>query len=453
MSATRKIVIIGAGLAGLAAAYALRGRGYAVTVLETAEDYGGRVRQLQIDDFCIDLGANLFFESYGTARHLAEEVGAPLRRTPIPLHSGIYRNGRFHGLYGGDGWSSLWKTARTLLSFRLLSPSGLMQVIGFTNRLKARQDDLCFDNHLHMLDLDTEQSAAEFFASDNGTEALDWLLGPGLTGYCFAHPEQIGAAFAMATLWHTGLNGSAWPCVPADGMGAFVDALASASDAEILLSTPARQVLLQDGAVSAVATDAGQIECDTVICATTATTVPEIVEALPRNITDVLRKVTYSKCCRVFFGLEANPFPPDWYAVSLPRQTKSLMVGMSNAAVLAPSTAPAGKALIDGLVIDKQAEELFMLDDEQVQTRVLAEIRRYFPVISGAPLISHVHHWPQAVCLAPGGSMKALHRVHTDLFKYINGLYLAGDYMGIPSLNAALRSGLDAGEQVCKPPS
>ncbi len=443
-SGKRKIVVIGAGLAGLAAACALRRQACDVTVLEASAHPGGRVRQRKVDGFRIDLGANLCFETYGTAKQMAEELGAPLRRSPVPLHSGIYRNGRFHGLYGGDSLDSLWKTARTMLSFRLLSPAGLVRTIRFANQIKARRDDLSFDDHSRMLDLDTGESAAEFFASHIGTEALDWLFGPGLTGYAFAHPEQIGAAFAMATAWHTGLNGDAWPCLPEGGFGAFVDALASACGADLRFSMPARRVILTDGAVAGVATDAGHIECDAVICATTATAALEIIEGLPEEAAAALRTVTYSKCCRVFFGLDSSPFPPDWYAVALPRQTGALIAGMSNATVLAPSTAPAGKVLIDALVIDKQAEELFALNDEQVLARVLAEVRRYFPAMSGAALMTHVHRWPEAMCIAPGGSMTALRGACRGGVSGVEGLYLAGDYLGMPSLNAALRSGLDA---------
>lgn len=64
-------------------------------------------------------------------------------------------------------------------------------------------------DHERMLDLDAGESASEFFDSRIGPEALDWMFRPGLSGYAFAYPEQVGAAFALATLWHAGLNGVA----------------------------------------------------------------------------------------------------------------------------------------------------------------------------------------------------------------------------------------------------
>ena len=444
----QKVIVIGAGMAGLAATHTLRRRGFEVTLLEAAPHPGGRVLQKEIQGFNIALGANLFLETFDTARQMAHELCVPLRRTPVPIHSGIYRNGRFHGLYGGSRPDHLLKTANTFLSFRLLSPKGLWQTIRFARLLRTRANDLSFDDPSGMLDLDTGESAAEFFASNIGTEALDRLFGPGLSGYTFAHPEQVGAAYAMATAWHTGLNGVAWPCLPEGGIGTFVDALVHACGTSLRLSTPVHRIVIEDATVQGVITAAGFMECDAVICATTATTAVEIAPELPPGIAEVLRGVTYSRCCRVFFGVGSSPLPRDWYAVGFPRQAGTFMTGVSNAAVLAPETVPPGQAIIDVLVIDAQADALFALDDETVCERVLSEMRTYFPAISAAPRFSLVHRWGEAMSLAPGGTMTALDRLRRSQYEGLRGLFLAGDYMSVPSANGALRSGLDAAEAV-----
>ena len=444
MSDDPSVLVVGAGLAGLAAAYELGRNGVNAKVLEASARPGGRTRGRMIQGFQVDLGANLFLETYGTARQMADQLGVPLARTPVPVHSGIYRNGRFHGLYGGGGPVSLLKTAKTMLSFQLLSPKGVWQASRLARMLEARKDALDFDDPSRMLDLDTGESAAQFLEAEAGTESLEWLFGPGLSGYTFAHPEQVGAAFAMATLWHNGLNGVAWPCLPKGGMGAFVDALVEACGPCVSLSTPVRRIVLEGQAAMGAVTDAGLVEADAVICATTASTAIEIVPGLPSSLRDTLQQVTYSRCCRVFFGVDSSPLPSDWYAVGIPRQTGSLIVGMSNAAVLAPEVAPEGKVLIDALAIDSQADELFAMSDESIVERVLSEVRTYAPRMSREPTFAHVHRWPEAVCLSPGGSMSALHRMRQEGFGDVKGLFLAGEYMGVPSVNAALKSGLDA---------
>ena len=445
MSRKQKVLVVGAGMAGLGAAYTLRKHGLDVAVFEASPHPGGRIFGEEVDGFHIDIGSNIFMETYGTVRQVAEELGISLKRTPVPIHGGVYHNGKFHGFYGGNRLRDQWKTVQTILSFQLLSPKGVWQALRFLRVLNARSHDLSFDDHSRLLALDTGESAAEFFESNFGTELLEWLIGPNLSCYTFGHPEQVGAAYAMAILWHFSLNGAAWPIRPGGkGGGEFMDALVRACDESLRVSTPVRRIVLEDGVTKGVITEAGFVEADAVICATTATTALKIAPALPSGVSDDLRRVTYSKCCRVFFGVDSSPFPPDWYAVTFPRRTGALMIGMSNSAVLAPESVPAGKALIDALVIERQAEELLALNDEQTGELVLAEIRKYVPAMSEKPLFTRVYRWEEAVCLAPGGMMRALSHMRRQSLRSVKGLFLAGEYMGVPSTNGALRSGINA---------
>ena len=445
MSRPRKVLVVGAGMAGLGAAYTLRKHELDVIVFEASPHPGGRVFGEEVDGFHIDIGSNIFMETYGTVRLLAEELGVSLKRTPVPINGGVYHNGKFHGFYGGNRLRNQWKTAKTVLSFQVLSPQGVWQALRCLRMLNARSHDLSFDDPSRMLDLDAGENAAEFFESTFGPEFLEQVVGPTLSCYAFGYPEQVGVAYAMAILWHFSLNGAAWPIHPGGkGRGEFMDALVHACDESIRISTPVQRIVLDGGVTRGVITEAGFVEADAVICATTATTALNIAPDLPSSISDVLRRVTYSKCCRVFFGVDSSPFPPDWYAVTFPRRTGALMIGMSNSAVLAPESVPAGKALIDALVIDKQAEELLPLNDEQTGERVLAEIRNYVPAMSEEPLFTRVYRWDEAVCLAPGGMMTALSQMRRQSLKNVKGLFLAGEYMGVPSTNGALRSGIDA---------
>ena len=52
-----KILIIGGGPAGCAAAYTLDKKGHDVTLIEASDTVGGRTRQLQIEEFSVGVGA------------------------------------------------------------------------------------------------------------------------------------------------------------------------------------------------------------------------------------------------------------------------------------------------------------------------------------------------------------------------------------------------------------
>ncbi|HEY3251919.1 MAG TPA: FAD-dependent oxidoreductase [Ignavibacteria bacterium] len=84
-----KVVIIGAGFAGLAAAYRLKQKGADVTVLESRNRYGGRVFSFEIDKkekLVIELGAEWVGASHERLIGLCNEFGLKLFNNQFDTH-------------------------------------------------------------------------------------------------------------------------------------------------------------------------------------------------------------------------------------------------------------------------------------------------------------------------------------------------------------------------------
>ncbi|WP_063774341.1 flavin monoamine oxidase family protein [Streptacidiphilus rugosus] len=80
-----RVVVVGAGLAGLTAADGLAARGFAVTVLEARERVGGRTHGLEVaPDQWIDAGAAYLGERHTELLALAADTG--LKTTPTEMH-------------------------------------------------------------------------------------------------------------------------------------------------------------------------------------------------------------------------------------------------------------------------------------------------------------------------------------------------------------------------------
>ena len=76
---TRRVVVIGAGIGGLVAALRLAAEGFAVTLIESAEAPGGKMREVCVDGAKIDAGPTVLTMLWVFEEILAE-VGVALRR-------------------------------------------------------------------------------------------------------------------------------------------------------------------------------------------------------------------------------------------------------------------------------------------------------------------------------------------------------------------------------------
>ena len=91
----KHVLVIGAGFAGLAAAYKLKQEGIRVTVLEARNRVGGRVyshNPLKNKDLVIELGAEWVGMSHERVIELCQEFGLELRNNQFDTHL-IYQGG------------------------------------------------------------------------------------------------------------------------------------------------------------------------------------------------------------------------------------------------------------------------------------------------------------------------------------------------------------------------
>ena len=115
-----RVIVIGAGPAGLTAAYLLAQEGVAVTVLEADDQVGGLSRTVQHHGYRFDIGGHRFFTSFPPVQALWEEVlGSEL--ITVPRLSRIYYGGRFFD-YPLKPLSALiglglWPSLRVLTSY------------------------------------------------------------------------------------------------------------------------------------------------------------------------------------------------------------------------------------------------------------------------------------------------------------------------------------------------
>jgi protoporphyrinogen oxidase len=91
-----KVIVIGGGIAGLAAAWTLRKHGAEVTILEKNEDAGGRCRAFLWHGLYLDRGAGVFIDAEENLIEQAQQLGI---YDTIPRIDVLEKRPRFHVLY------------------------------------------------------------------------------------------------------------------------------------------------------------------------------------------------------------------------------------------------------------------------------------------------------------------------------------------------------------------
>ncbi len=445
------ILVIGAGAAGLAAARTLavsrKDSHCRIRVLEASDKIGGRVFCEEIDGFHVYSGCSVIHESFATTRDLARDLGVELQQSPKEKGGQCYAGGRFWGLYVGGSLKQTLVTLHTMLFSPQHTLAGNLEFMRLYAMLKKRAKDLDFEDHTRMLDLDTGESFAEFANTHSLSRYLKQAGELDLNCFTAGSSDEVGAAYAMALLWLWTLNPETRNYLPRQGIGDFVAPLVDACAGFVDVSTPVDRIILENGEAKGVVTACGEtITADAVICATTASSALRITPDLPGELRAVLERVRYSSCCKIVFALEANILADGSHAGLFLPGSPTFLTMVTNLADMTPDATPRGKTLVHAQVIGEHARELFALDDDEIVRRVTEEMRRFFPAMPEHPLFVRVYRWQEGMCLSPGGLLKDMHDMQLHLHRSVRGLYFAGDYTLLPSLNGAIKSGIQAAQ-------
>ncbi len=444
---TRRVVIVGGGFAGLSAAYTLIKRGVTPLLLEAEDHAGGRGSGERVDGFSLDMGAFVFTSTYDTAFRLCEELGLPLVRSQMKF--GHYRDGRWVTTTPDQ---SLWNFVRHLraaIAMGFLSPSGLRSGFRVMRQIHRQAAYMSFASDSPLAEIDDDESFGEYLERLGVPEKLRVTL-KGPLDMILGDPEPAGQALMRAYIGETMLH-AGQVSMPERGVGSLSEALADACADAIRVSTPVRSIVVADGKATGVVVDGETIEADAVICAVPGTKIPELIPELPAETRRALGAVSYSTGCRVVIGLDHSPLPPGWHGALYPEDADTPL--LLDRAVFLPACAPPGKGLLDLLIGRDRARELIPLGDEEIKRELLGAARRNAPPGSALPgddegLFYRVYRWEEALCMGEPGMLAAVAEIPGQLAGRIDNLFLAGDYMGIPSVNGALSSGHGAAIEV-----
>ena len=155
----KSVIIIGAGLGGLAAALRLRHMGFDVTVIEKQKRPGGRSNVLQEHGFRVDIGPTIlvmkqtFDETY---RAIGQDLNQRVKFVPLdPNYRIYYHDGAYIDLF-----NSMAKLAAECERIEPGVTTRLFRFIGEGAKKYELGMDFVVRNYDHITDLANPQAAA-----------------------------------------------------------------------------------------------------------------------------------------------------------------------------------------------------------------------------------------------------------------------------------------------------
>ena len=201
-----RVVVVGAGIAGLAAATALAERGVAVEILEREHYLGGRVggwleRPPDGTPLAMNRGFHAFFRQYYNLRALLRRVDPELSMlSPLddyPLVDALGRRDTFRGLPGTPPLNAV--------AFALRSPTfRLRDLVRLNARAAAPLAAVSVPETYHQLD---DLDAETFLRDINFPQAARHLAFEVFSRSFFTRPAALSAA-ELATMFHIYFLGS-----------------------------------------------------------------------------------------------------------------------------------------------------------------------------------------------------------------------------------------------------
>ncbi|GHG08285.1 protoporphyrinogen/coproporphyrinogen oxidase [Streptomyces filamentosus] len=426
------IAVVGAGLAGLAAAHELRRNGHEVCVFEAADAPGGRMRSLRRGGYLIDTGAEqISAQGYRATWQLVRRAGLTPEDVPrIGRPMAVWRGGRPHNGVGEP---------RAVLTGAGLVPAArpsLARFLGWSGRHRAALD------HDHPEDTplggDTIATAARRYHPD----LHDHLLQP-LSAAFFGWDAARSAAAPLVSLLLAVGPVSAWRTYRG-GMDLLATRLAVDLDTRY-----GRRVeeVTDHGGHARLTVDGTTLTARAVVLAVPAPVALRLTDGADPDATGYPAASTYRPMFKVSCALD-RPLAPRGgaYALLTPECEEPLLSCLIADHLKCPDRAPAGRGLISLLASPRRIPELAEAGEDEAGRRLAAAAERYVPGLGTALTATHVHHWPEAM---PEITPRALALRASFLRRPARAVEYAGDWVAArPSSEGAARSGAFAAARV-----
>lgn len=452
----KRVAVVGGGVSGLAAAFALQKRRTSAAVecvlFESSSRLGGVIRTERVENCVLEAGPDSFLTEKPWAADLCRDLGLEdqlISSNDAERKTYIVHNGRLAPIPDGMMFMVPTRIAPVFLS-PLFSWKTKLRIVGeWFRKLKPSAD---------------EATVADFVASHYGREMVERVADPLLAGVYGGSADQLSVAavlprFVEMEARHGSLGKamlasrkaravSSRPLFTSlrNGMQQMVDALAQRIPASARrLNTSVAAVKPESGKWLVV--NGGRTEeFDGVVLAVPAYAAAAMLSS-NTSLAQELQSIRYSSSLTVslvYDGSVRRSLPPGFGFLS-PRVEGGRILAATFVHNKFPHRAPPNRAIVRCFLGGSKDEEVLAKSDAALVDVVRSELRRILNLHS-EPLAVRIARWPRAMAQYEIGHLARVARIRSFI-ESAGGFALAGNaYSGI-GVPDCVRSGTEAAQK------
>jgi phytoene dehydrogenase-like protein len=418
--ATYDVIVIGAGLAGLACARALKQSGARILVCEASDAPGGKLRTDAVNGFLLDRGFQVFSSAYPEAQRTLDYGALDLKSFRVGAR-----------LFSGKGFHTVADPLRepgAILS-TLTSGTGSLfdslRVLNFRRRVTTGKTSELFER--------PESTALQYLRARGFSNRIVSNFFEPFFGGVFLD-RSLGASSRMLEFC-TRMFVTGEACLPAGGMGAIPQQLAAELGARVV-RYHARAQCIERGTVTLEGGE--QLQAPYIVLAVDGVSAHALAEGAGITASEPPQK--YQGVFAVYFSAPASTELGRW--IHLNSSGRGIIQSVSVLSNVQSTYAPSGRSLVSVTVLPDKVS-----DRAALESIALEELMQWFGESVRAWEHLRTYYIPAALPARPSVSEQTTESAWLGEDRW---LLRCGDYLDTPSINGALRSGRIAAEELCR---
>ncbi len=435
----RDVIILGGGISGLATAYRLHRAGLDVLLLEKSRRIGGAIQSESVDGFLIDYGPNSSLETSPKIREFIDELGLKESRVYANSEANrryIVRNGSLYPLP--------------------MNPPQFLKSRLFSTKAKFR---LLKEPFISPAPQDKEESIAEFVERRLGREFLDYAINPFVAGVFSGDPARLSVRSAVHKVYELEsrygslIKGAIKGAIERKrrpeteknraqlfsfrhGMATLPEAIKSRLGQAVHTRAKIEKIDFPSASAdiyTILYTLDGEsitVKAKSVVFTTPAFVTAALVKTFKPAVASVLKEINYPQVAVMYLGFKqaVKCRPLDGFGFLVPQVENRKILGTIWNSTIFPNRVPNGGIALTTFVGGMRQPELAELDEEDLSTLVLEELRAILG-LEGEPFLTRIKKWPRAIPQYEIGHQARINTVKS--FESENpGLFISGNFRG-----------------------